>query len=185
MKVLRIKRKFLDSILNRKKELTIRPPKEKFKVGEKVRIDCGRKIIGIARIKDVCVKKIKEITKQELEKDGIKSKNELLELLRKFYKRKFSEEDKVLVIKFEIEKWINKEFYEYWYGNRKINEIASEALKLGGLSPEEKRILLELAKTGSIRKTALRLFGSLKSRGKVRRVLRRALSKLREKTEAS
>ena len=74
---------FRDKILKKEKTITVRLGEvKKFKPGELVKIDCGGRIIGIGRIKRVEVKRIKDLTEEEIKKDGYHSISEFLNQLR-------------------------------------------------------------------------------------------------------
>ncbi len=180
MKVLGIIGKFREDILSGRKRITIRlPGKKRFKEGEAVRIDCGDKIIGKAVIKKVYRKKIKELTEEEIRKDGLKDRNELIKILRKLYERKISPETEVEIIEFELKEKIEEDFYKFHYGEMDIIEIARKGLEMEDLNEEEKEILRDLIKEKSIRKVALKRFGNLNKRWIIRKILRKIVKKLK------
>jgi len=57
-------------------------------------------------------------------------------------------------------------------------EIATLALNKLKLTRREQEILRAVVETGSLRKAAIKLFGTIEKRGVIRRVLRRALKRL-------
>ncbi len=178
MKVLAIVGEFREEILKGEKTITIRLPRKKFRVGETVRIDCGDKILGKAVIRKIYRKKIKELTEEEIRKDGLKSRNELIKKLRKLYGKKIGPDTEVEVIEFELKEILEEDFYSFHYGDLNITEIARKGLEMEGLSEEEKEILRDLIKEKSIRKVALKRFGSLNKRWIIRKILRKVVKRL-------
>lgn len=179
MKVLRIVGKFKEKLLKGEKTITIRlPGKKKFREGETVRIDCGDKILGKAVIKKIYRKKIKELTDDEINRDGLKDRNELIRTLRRLYEQKITPETEVEVIEFEIKEILEEDFYNFHYKGYDILEIAKRGLEFADLDEKEKEILEDLLKEKSIRKVALKRFGSLNKRWVIRKILRKIVKGL-------
>lgn len=178
MKVLRITGKFKEKIVKGEKRITIRiPGKGRFKEGETIRIDCGDKILGKAVIKKIYRKKIKEISEEEIRKDGLKDRNQLIRVLRKLYRKKINPDTEVEIIEFEIKEILEEDFYNFYYKGYDILEIARKGLEFD-IDEREKEILRDLLKEKSIRKVALKRFGSLNKRWIVRKILRKIVKKL-------
>ncbi len=176
MKHLEFKHKYEDLLRSGKKTATIRLQCP-FKEGQEVFVHCGGKIIGTAKILNVEEKRLEELTEEDAKADGFSSLKELLEELKSLY----GNPEKVYVIRFEFKefkKGINP--HEMYYGDADLVEIAKLALENLNLSDADRRILEIFVRTGSIRKTAMRL-GSMKMRGVVRKILRRCYNELRKK----
>ncbi len=176
MKHLEFKDKYRELLKSGKKTATIRLQCP-FKKGQEVFVHCGGEIIGTAKIIDVQEKKPEELTEDDAKADGFESLEDLLEELRRLY----GNPEKVYVIRFRF-----KEFKEgidphkMYYGDADLVEIAKLALENLNLNEADRRILELFVKTGSIRKTAMKL-GSIKKRGIIRKILRRCYNELRKK----
>ncbi len=85
----------------------------------------------------------------------------------------------VTIIEFRVSRRFDELETENPYMGLDPADIARLALRyLKGLNEEERRVLMDLTRTNSIRSTALRLYGDLGKRWIVRKVLRRALKAL-------
>ncbi len=176
MKHLEFKHRFEESLRSGKKTATVRLQCP-FKEGQEVFVHCGGKIIGTARILKIEEKRLDELTEEDAKADGFSSLEELKEEIRKIY----GNPEKVYVIRFEFrgfKKGINP--HEMYYGDADLVEVAKLALEHLNLSDADRRILETFVRTGSIRKTAMRL-GSIKMRGVVRKILRRCYNELRKR----
>ena len=176
MKHLEFKDKYKELLKSGKKTATIRLQCP-FKKGQEVFVHCGGKIIGTAKIIDIQEKKLEDLTEEDAKADGFSSLEELLEELRNLY----GNPEKVYVIRFkfkEFKEGINP--HEMYYGDADLVEIAKLALENLSLNEKDRNILELFIKTGSIRKTAMKL-GSMKKRGVIRKILRKCYNELRKK----
>jgi len=93
--------KFVDLILEGKKKSTIRKGIKIYKKGEKVELSAERKSFGKARITKTVVKRVSELNNSDAIVDGLTSKEELLEELKRIY-GDIGEDEFVTVIHFEF-----------------------------------------------------------------------------------
>ena len=184
-KHLEFKGEYKDLILQGKKTSTIRYGKLSLRKGQEVYVHSGGYVIGKAKIKDVRIIRIKDVTNEIARKDGFSSKEELIEKLKEHYPH-LKPDDPLTYIEFEFEPFENPIPSEdfAWQGFEKdpikLAKLALERDIL--LSEKEKELLKILIKEGSIRKAALRL-GGLKKREIFRKILRRVMKHLKLEEE--
>ncbi len=178
---LMVKGEYVNAILSGAKKATIRLGKVIPKYKEMIVHGGGRPIAKI-KITRVTYKKVKDLTDSDAIIDGFKSRDELIAALRKAY-GEVKDDDIVTIIEFEVEQRLDHIEPEEPYLGLEPADVARLALRYLAkeLSDEEKRILLELTRSNSIRAVALKLYGSIERRYKVRRALRRALRMLVER----
>lgn len=171
---LMVKGEYVDLILKGVKRTTIRLGIIKPKYNE-IMIHGGGKPIALAKITNVEYKRINELTDEDARKDGFPSLKVLLKELRKSYGG-IRPNDIVTIIEFIITKKLSDlDIKEPWLGLKPV-EIARIALRYcENIPQEERKILEDLTRTKSIRKTATRLYGSINRRWKIRKVLRKYL----------
>jgi len=117
--------------------------------------------------------------KYDAKLDGFKTKDELIEELRRLYGY-ISPDDYVTIIKFKvIRKLTDLQPVDHYLGLQ-VGDVARLGLRYlpKELSNEDKEILIDLTRTNSIRKTAINIFGDLNKRRIVRRLLRKVLNEL-------
>jgi len=177
---LMVKGKYVEKILSGEKKATIRLGIVKPKYDE-IFIHGGGRPVALARIVKVSHKRVRDLTDNDALKDGFSSRKELLKELRKNYDE-LNPDDYVTIIEFEVIKKLSElDYKDPWLG-LKPAEIARIGLRYcTDLSDEEKRVLEDLTRTESLRKTAIRLYGNISKRWIIRKVLRRVLKKLIEK----
>ncbi len=100
-KKLIFKKDYGRDLLERKKQTTIRLYSP-LKKGDEVEIIAGSVRLGTAKIVDVEVKKLKELTDEDARADGFESREKLIRELRKIYGRKISESSEVKIIRFKF-----------------------------------------------------------------------------------
>jgi len=175
---LSIKSEYLESILSGDKVTTIRKgiitPKY-----TRVLLHSGGKIVGEVEIESVRYLQVKDLTRKDALRDGFKSREELLEKLKKHYPD-LSPEDWVTILEFRLIRRLDERENEIYQGYS-IEELARLALAYNVLTdPEERRILALIAVKGSLREVAREL-GGLKYRKLVRKVIRKAVRRLVDK----
>jgi hypothetical protein len=176
MKHLEFKDKYKELLKSGKKTATIRVQCY-VKKGDEVFVHCGGRIIGTAKIIDVEEKSLDELSDEDAKADGFSSKEELLEEIKKLY----GNPKKVYLIRFKFKAFKNEiDPHEMYYSDADLVEIAKKALEHLSLSEKDKKILQLFVKTGSIRKTAMKL-GGLKKRGVIRKILRSCYDELRRR----
>ena len=155
--------------------------REKYEPGQLVLIHCGGEYVGKARITAVSVKRVCELTQEDAEKDGFRSKSELIKALNRHY-GDIHPSDSVAVIELELLERSKRPVRSAdlpLEGNDPM-EVARLALQHDVLDSNSDRKLLELLlEERSIRAAAMRL-GGLSRRGAIRRILRRAYARLKQ-----
>lgn len=175
-KKLMMKGEFVELVLKGVKKTTIRlglvKPKHKIVI-----LHGGGKDVAKVRITKVEHKRVKDLTEADARRDGFNSLEELLQALKRMYGA-VDPNEPVTIISFEVVGLIDEKPHEII----SPAEVARATLSSGiQLSSEERRILSEVAKRGSIRKAAVSLFGDVSRRWLVRRVLRKALKALAQR----
>lgn len=177
---LMVKGEYVDLILKGVKKTTIRlgvvTPKYK-----EIIVHGGGRPVAVVRIVNVKHKRIKELTEEDAKKDGFSSVKTLIKELKKSYGN-IKPDDIVTIIEFNVVKKLTElDIEEPWLGLKPV-EIARIALRYCKNIPEDDRKILEdLTRTESIRKTAIRLFGNINKRWKIRKTLRKYLNELIKK----
>lgn len=176
-----VKGKYINGILSGRKKATIRRGIVKPRYKEIIVHGAGRPIAKIY-VERVYYKRLHELTDEDAVKDGFSSREELVNELKKVYPG-IKDDEWVTIIEFKVIQRLDHLETEDPYLGLAPADIARIALRyledeLGG---KDKEILLDLTRTGSIRSTAVRLFGTLNKRYIVRKVLRKTLNKLIEK----
>ncbi len=175
---LMVKGNYVNAILESKKVATIRLGIVKPKYDELIVHGGGRPVAKVA-IESVEYKKVRELTDEDAKLDGFKTKDELIEELRRLYGY-ISPDDYVTIIKFKvIRKLTDLQPVDHYLGLQ-VGDVARLGLRYlpKELSNEDKEILIDLTRTNSIRKTAINIFGDLNKRRIVRRLLRKVLNEL-------
>lgn len=178
-RVIQIKCEHAKKLLEGVKTTSIRLGVHRIEPGEVFIHSCGR-VLAKAEVKGVRVKRIKEINDEDAIKDGFRNREELLSVLKELYGREIPPNKLVTIIEFGRVEGVEPTNPEDPYGGVHPQVIAKKALReLGGsLTKEEIRVLEMVARTGSIRETAQRLYGSWRRRHSVRLIVRRALDML-------
>ncbi len=178
---LMIKGDYADLILRELKRATIRLGIIKPRYDEVI-IHSGGRPIAKVHIKNIRHKRVKELTDEDAQLDGFKDREELLRNLRKVY-GKIDDNDIVTIIEYEVVQRLDHLPVEDPYLGLEPADIARIALRYltNQLTENEKKILLDLTRTNSIRKTAINIFGTLNKRYIIRKVLRRAIDILKKK----
>ncbi|OYT41113.1 MAG: ASCH domain-containing protein [Desulfurococcales archaeon ex4484_58] len=176
-----VKGKYVSDILEGRKKATIRKGIVKPKYREMIIHGGGRPIAKIF-IERVYHRRVRDLSNEDALKDGFSSREELIEELKKVYKD-INEESWVTIIEFRVvQRMDHLSSHDPYMGLSPV-DIARIALRYlsDELNDMEKKILLDLTRTNSIRATTLRLYGSLNKRFVVRRILKKALTLLIEK----
>jgi len=178
---LMLKGVYIEKILSGEKRATIRRGIVKPKYNE-ITIHAGGRPIAKAKITRVYFKRLRELGDYEAKLEGYTSREELIEELRRVYKG-IRDDDYVTIIEFEVTQRLNMLLSEDPYHGLKPVDIARIALRYikNELSDFEVKILIDLTRTSSIRKTTLRVLGNLNKRGIVRRTIKKAIKMLIEK----
>lgn len=132
----------------------------------------GGRDVAKVEVTEVKYKKVRELTDEDARRDGFESLEALLKALGKMYGG-LDPDETVTIIGLRV--------LEVLEPKPRISavRVAEEALKAGiELTSEERRVLGEVVKRGSIRKAAAALYGDVSRRWLVRRVLKKALKSL-------
>ncbi len=175
-----VKGRYVELILEGRKTATIRYGIVKPRYRELIVHGGGRPVAKI-EITGIRYKRVRELSDEDAIKDGFSSRNELLKELKKVYEG-ISGDDWVTVIEFRLIQRLDQLPVQDPYMGLSPADVARLGLRYlsSRLSDEEKKILLDLTRTESIRATAYRLYGSIDKRYRVRRVLRRVLDMLKK-----
>ncbi len=166
---LMLSRQYVEELLSGKKRATVRLGK--IERDKEAIIHSGGRIVAVAQILDVRHKRFAELDDFDAQLDGYKNAEELKRALRRHYPS-IKDDDVVSVIVFGHVKPLDLP-EDGGYGGLRPHELAELALRRLELSEEDRRILEAVAKYKSIRKAAVRLFGSIERRRIIRRLLRR------------
>jgi len=175
-----VKGKFAKQILKGEKITTVRLGIVRPKYDEVI-IHGGGRPICKAKIVRVEHKRVKELSDADAIKDGFKDLLHLLEELEKFYGQ-LNPDNWVTIIEFKVIERLNKLEPKDPYLGLKPVDIARIALRyLTDLSEHERKILLELTRYASLRRTAKELYGNPLQRKHIRAIVKKALKKLIER----
>lgn len=175
---LMVKGEYVDDILKGRKRATIRLGLVKVKYDELIVHGGGRPVAKV-KVKSVRYKRVRELNDEDARLDGFRSREELLEALRKAY-GDIKPDDYVTIIEFDVVQDLTSLEPQDPYLGLEPADIARLGLRYlsDQLSDEEKKVLKDLTSTNSIRATAVRLYGSIERRWRVRKVLRKVLNEL-------
>lgn len=166
-----MKGELTDLVIKGLKSTTIRLGRLKLK-HRVLTLHGGGRDVAKVEVTDVKYKKVRDLTDEDAKRDGFESLEALLEALRRMY-RGLDPDDTVTILGFRV--------LEVLEPKPRVSavKIAEEALKAcEGLTSEERKVLTEVIKRGSIRKAAAALYGDVSRRWLVRRVLKKALRSL-------
>ncbi|ABP50405.1 ASCH domain-containing protein [Pyrobaculum sp.] len=171
---LMLSHRYVKALLEGRKRSTIRPGV--LKVADRVYIHSKGRIVAVAEVESVMYKRVLELTDEDARLDGFNNREELVAYLKRRYPG-LRDTAIITIIKFrKVEEADMPE--DAVYGGLSPVELATLALSRLKLSPRERRILQAVVETGSLRKAALKLFGTIDKRGAIRRVLRKAAKML-------
>lgn len=168
--------RYLKPLFEGRKRTTIRPGV--LKIADKVYIHSKGRIVALAEVESVAYKRVFELTDEDARLDGFKIREELIGFLKRRYPG-LRDDTIVTIIRFgTISKVDIAE--DAHYGGLTPVEVATLALNKLILSKKEQEILRTVIQTKSLRKAALKLFGTIEKRSIIRRVLKKVLRKLKE-----
>jgi len=172
---------YLEKLLSGEKKATIRKGIYKPRYSEVI-IHAGGRPVAKARITRIYYKKLRELSEYEARLEGYNSIDELMSELRRVY-GDLSGEEYFTIIELEIVQRLDNLPIEDPYCGLSPADIARISLRYltSDLTELDKKILLDLTRTNSIRKTAANIFSDLNKRRLVRRAVKNALRLLIEK----
>ncbi|MEM0000760.1 MAG: ASCH domain-containing protein [Desulfurococcaceae archaeon] len=178
---LMMKGTYVEKLLRSEKKATIRKGIFKPKYDEVI-IHAGGKPVAKAKIKRVYYKKLKELGEYEAQIEGYTDVDGLISELKRVYGH-VHDDDYFTIIELEVTQRLDELVAGDPYCGLKPADIARIALRYldTELTELEKRVLLSLTRTNSIRKTAVVVFKDINKRGTVRRILKKALQTLVER----
>ena len=139
-------------------------------------------VLGIAVVKSVRRKRVKDLSDDDALRDGFSNRGELIRALRKHYPW-LNENSVVYLVEFEWLRRFDSPISDNdfsWRFRESPKEVAALALEnLEDLEEYEREILRLVVEEGSIRRAAIKM-GGLKNRVFVRGVLRKAALKLEQ-----
>ncbi len=179
MKNLKFDGRYRQLILSGKKRATIRLGRVNLAPGDEILLHSGGYVLGRAVIKKVEEKDISELTDEDAKKDGFKTRDELLDALRRHYGG-IKPNTKVTIVEFELKEKFDRQILSAnfpYEGNNPI-EIAEMAIKHLDLPENDKKLIELFLKMGSLRKASYKL-GGLNKRYMIREALRKAYKELK------
>ena len=145
-----------------------------------VYVHSAGKVVAKVEIVRTIYKRVRDLTDEDAKLDGFSSREELIRELRKLY-GDVRPDTYVTILELKVLEYLNMTDDAV---NASLSpvEIARLALYYNvPLSEEEKRILKMLLDVGSLRKLAIKLFGTIEKRWIIRKVVRKALRLLQER----
>ncbi len=145
-----------------------------------VYVHSAGKVVAKVEIVRTIYKRVRDLTDEDAKLDGFSSKEMLIRELRKLYGN-VKPDTYVTILELKVLEYLNMTDDAV---NASLSpvEIARLALYYNvPLSDEEKRILKMLLDVGSLRKLAIKLFGTIEKRWIIRKVVRKALHLLQER----
>ncbi|MFN4046594.1 MAG: ASCH domain-containing protein [Acidilobaceae archaeon] len=178
---LMLKEIYASMLLRGDKKATVRLGRVIPKYGEVI-VHSGGRPICKARIVKVRYKRASELNDEDARIDGFDSVERLIKELKANY-GDISPDAEVTIIELRVTKKLTELDHRDPYMGLTPVDIARLSLKYlkGSLTGRETRILEELARAGSLRGAAIRIYRNAEARTLVKRVVRRALRKLLEK----
>jgi len=145
-----------------------------------VYVHSAGKVVAKVEIVRTIYKRVRDLTDEDAKLDGFSSREELIRELKKLY-GDVRPDTYVTILELKVLEYLNMTDDAV---NASLSpvEIARLALYYNvPLSEEEKRILKMLLDVGSLRKLAIKLFGTIEKRWIIRKVVRKALRLLQER----
>ncbi|MDM7274578.1 MAG: ASCH domain-containing protein [Thermoprotei archaeon] len=178
---LMLKEIYADMLLRGDKKATVRLGRVIPKHGEVI-VHSGGRPICKARIVKVRYKKVSELNDEDARIDGFESAERLIKELKANY-GDISPNAEVTIIELKVTRKLTELDHRDPYMGLTPIDIARISLKYlkNSLTERETRILEEVARAGSLRRAAIRLYKNAEARTLVKRVVRQALRKLLEK----
>ena len=110
MKTLSFKREYIPLLLSGEKRSTVRRLYRKYRVGEEVLLTAGKgDFKAIARIRRIVVKKLGDLSEEDISKEGVKDKESLVKTLKKYYRNRVDEGTRIQILYFDILKYLHGE----------------------------------------------------------------------------
>ncbi len=145
-----------------------------------VYVHSAGKVVAKVEIVRTIYKRVRDLTDEDAKLDGFSSREELIRELKKLY-GDVRPDTYVTILELKVLEYLNMTDDAV---NASLSpvEIARLALYYNvPLSEEEKKILKMLLDVGSLRKLAIKLFGTIEKRWIIRKVVRKALRLLQER----
>ncbi|MCX8204854.1 MAG: ASCH domain-containing protein [Candidatus Nezhaarchaeota archaeon] len=168
---LTMKGELADLVVKGLKSTTIRLGKLKLK-HRVLTLHGGGRDVARVEVTEVRYRKLRDLTDEDARRDGFENLEALLKALRGMY-GEVRPDDTVTILGLRVLEVLEPK------PRLSAVKIAEEALRANAeLTGEERRVLTEVVRRGSIRKAAAALYGDVNRRWLVRRVIKKALKSL-------
>ncbi len=147
---------------------------------KEIYIHSAGKIVARGEIVGVTYKMVRELTDEDARLDGFESREELMRELRRLY-GSVRPDDVVTILEIKVLGHLSMSEESV---NLALSPVDIARLALYHnvpLSEEEKKILKQLTECGSLRRLAVKLYGTIEKRWRIRMVVRKALRLLVER----
>jgi len=173
--------KYVRDVLEGRKRATVRVGRYAVKSRD-VFLHSGGRVVAKLRIERVYHKRFSELDDEDARLDGHPNARSLRKELRRIYGH-LRPDTPVTVIVFRVERRLEVNEGSRWMGLDPV-DVARIGLRYWeelGLSGDDRRIVEEVVRRGSLRAVSKALYGTIEKRRRIRRALRRVLERLLEK----
>ena len=173
--------KYVRDVLESRKRATVRVGRYAVKSRE-VFLHSGGRVVAKLEVERVYHKRFSELDDEDAKLDGHPNAKSLRRELRRIYGH-LSPDTPVTVIVFRVKQRLEVDEESRWMGldPRDIARIGLRYWDELGLSEDDRKIVEEVVRRGSLRAVSKALYGTIEKRRRVRRTLRRVLERLLEK----
>ncbi|RLF02448.1 MAG: ASCH domain-containing protein [Thermoprotei archaeon] len=173
--------KYVRDVLEGRKRATVRVGRYAVKSRD-VFLHSGGRVVAKLRIERVYHKRFSELDDEDARLDGHPNARSLRKELRRIYGH-LRPDTPVTVIVFRVERRLEVNEGSRWMGLDPV-DVARIGLRYWeelGLGGDDRRIVEEVVRRGSLRAVSKALYGTIEKRRRIRRALRRVLERLLEK----
>ncbi len=173
--------KYVRDVLEGRKRATVRVGRYAVKSRD-VFLHSGGRVVAKLRIERVYHKRFSELDDEDARLDGHPNARSLRRELRSIYGH-LRPDTPVTVIVFRVERRLEVDEDSRWMGLDPV-DVARIGLRYWeelGLGGDDRRIVEEVVRRGSLRAVSKALYGTIEKRRRIRRALRRVLERLLEK----
>ena len=173
--------KYVRDVLEGRKRATVRVGRYAVKSRD-VFLHSGGRVVAKLRIERVYHKRFSELDDEDARLDGHPNAKALRRELRRIYGH-LRPDTPVTVIVFRVKQRLEVDEDSRWMGLDPV-DVARIGLRYWeelGLGGDDRRIVEEVVRRGSLRAVSKALYGTIEKRRRIRRALRRVLERLLEK----
>jgi len=173
--------KYVRDVLEGRKRATVRVGRYAVKSRD-VFLHSGGRVVAKLRIERVYHKRFSELDDEDARLDGHPNARSLRRELRSIYGH-LRPDTPVTVIVFRVERRLEVDEDSRWMGLDPV-DVARIGLRYWeelGFGGDDRRIVEEVVRRGSLRAVSKALYGTIEKRRRIRRALRRVLERLLEK----